>query len=39
MNAALLRKVGSALFILLVWQVLVQTGNINELFLPRPSRC
>ena len=36
MNAALLRKVGSALFILLVWQVLVQTGNINELFLPAP---
>jgi ABC-type nitrate/sulfonate/bicarbonate transport system permease component len=35
-NAALLRKVGSALFILLVWQVLVQTGNINELFLPAP---
>jgi len=35
-NAALLRKVGSALFILLVWQGLVQTGNINELFLPAP---
>ena len=33
---SLLRKVGSALFILVVWQILVQTGNINELFLPAP---
>lgn len=36
MSLSLLRKIGSALFILAVWQVLVQTGNINELFLPSP---
>ena len=36
MSLSLLRKVGSSLFILVVWQVLVQTGNINELFLPAP---
>jgi len=35
-SASLLRKVGSSLFILVVWQVLVQSGNINELFLPAP---
>jgi NitT/TauT family transport system permease protein len=35
-SASLARKVGSSLFILVVWQVLVQTGNINELFLPSP---
>jgi NitT/TauT family transport system permease protein len=33
---SLLRKIGSSLFILVVWQILVQTGNINELFLPAP---
>lgn len=37
MSLSLLRKTGSALLILVVWQVLVQTGNINELFLPAPS--
>ena len=36
MSFSLLRKVGSALFILVVWQIFVQTGNINELFLPAP---
>ena len=36
MSLSLLRKAGSAFFILAVWQVLVQTGNINELFLPAP---
>ena len=36
MSASFLRKTGSALFILVAWQVLVQTGNINELFLPAP---
>ncbi|OLC13823.1 MAG: hypothetical protein AUH29_11870 [Candidatus Rokubacteria bacterium 13_1_40CM_69_27] len=36
MTRSTLRKVGSALFILVVWQVLVQTGNLNELFLPAP---
>jgi NitT/TauT family transport system permease protein len=35
-SLSLLRKAGSAFFILAVWQVLVQTGNINELFLPAP---
>jgi NitT/TauT family transport system permease protein len=35
-SLSLLRKIGSSLFILVVWQVLVQTGNINELFLPTP---
>jgi NitT/TauT family transport system permease protein len=35
-SLSLLRKAGSAFFILAVWQVLVQTGNINELFLPSP---
>jgi NitT/TauT family transport system permease protein len=35
-SVSLLRKIGSSLFILLVWQVLVQSGNINELFLPAP---
>jgi NitT/TauT family transport system permease protein len=35
-TASLARKIGSALFILLVWQALVQTGNLNELFLPAP---
>lgn len=37
MSLSLLRKTGSALLILVVWQVLVQTGNISELFLPAPS--
>lgn len=36
MTASLARKIGSALFILVVWQALVQTGNLNELFLPAP---
>jgi NitT/TauT family transport system permease protein len=36
MSAATLRKVGSSLFILVVWQILVQTGKLNELFLPAP---
>jgi len=35
-TASLARKIGSALFILVVWQALVQTGNLNELFLPAP---
>ena len=36
MNVSTARKVGSALFILVVWQLLVQTGKLNELFLPAP---
>ena len=36
MNASTARKVGSSLFILVVWQLLVQTGKLNELFLPSP---
>ena len=36
MSLSLLRKTASSLFILVVWQILVQTGNINELFLPAP---
>lgn len=36
MTRSNLRKVGSALFILVVWQLLVQTGHLNELFLPTP---
>ncbi len=36
MSAAAARKIGSSLFILVVWQVLVQTGKLNELFLPAP---
>jgi len=35
-SAAAARKIGSSLFILVVWQVLVQTGKLNELFLPAP---
>jgi len=35
-SASLGRKIGSALFILVIWQALVQTGNLNELFLPAP---
>lgn len=35
-SARYLRKVGSTLIILVVWQVLVQTGKLNELFLPAP---
>jgi NitT/TauT family transport system permease protein len=35
-SASFLRKTGSALFILVAWQILVQTGNINALFLPAP---
>lgn len=34
--ASQLRKIGSALVILVVWQVLVQAGTLNELFLPAP---
>ena len=30
------RRLGSALLILVVWQLLVQTGKINPLFLPAP---
>ncbi len=30
------RKLGSTLSILIVWQLLVQTGKLNELFLPSP---
>ena len=37
MSLSLIRKAGSALLILVVWQLLVQTGHINELFLPAPS--
>ena len=36
MNASTARKIGSSLFILVVWQILVQTGKLNELFLPAP---
>ena len=36
MSVSTLRKIGSALFILVVWQLLVQTGKLNELFLPAP---
>ena len=36
MSAAAARKIGSSLFILVVWQILVQTGKLNELFLPAP---
>lgn len=36
MTRSTLRKVSSALFILVVWQALVETGNLNELFLPAP---
>ena len=36
MSVSTARKVGSALFILVVWQLLVQTGKLNELFLPAP---
>ncbi len=36
MSLSTLRKIGSALFILVVWQILVQTGKLNELFLPAP---
>jgi NitT/TauT family transport system permease protein len=36
MSLSLLRKIGSSLLILVVWQVMVQTGNLNELFLPAP---
>jgi len=35
-SAAAARKIGSSLFILVVWQLLVQTGKLNELFLPAP---
>jgi NitT/TauT family transport system permease protein len=35
-SAAAARKFGSSLFILVVWQLLVQTGKLNELFLPAP---
>src|SRR5207244_12450806 len=35
-NLSHLRKFCTALLIVVVWQVLVQTGNINELFLPAP---
>jgi NitT/TauT family transport system permease protein len=35
-SAAAARKIGSSLFILVVWQILVQTGKLNELFLPAP---
>jgi len=35
-SPSLARKIGSSLFILVVWQALVQTGNLNELFLPAP---
>ncbi len=31
-----LRKAGSAIAILVAWQLLVQTGNVNALFLPAP---
>jgi len=37
LSLSLIRKAGSALLILVVWQLLVQTGHINELFLPAPS--
>jgi NitT/TauT family transport system permease protein len=36
MTSSTVRKAGSALLILVVWQTLVQTGNLNELFLPAP---
>jgi NitT/TauT family transport system permease protein len=36
MTSSTVRKAGSALLILIVWQTLVQTGNLNELFLPAP---
>ena len=29
MSAATARKIGSSLFILVVWQILVQTGKLN----------
>ena len=35
-SARYLRKVGSTLVILVVWQALVQMGRLNELFLPAP---
>jgi ABC-type nitrate/sulfonate/bicarbonate transport system permease component len=35
-SASTLRRVGSALFILVAWQLLVQTGKLSELFLPAP---
>ncbi len=35
-SASTLRRIGSTLFILVVWQVLVQTGKLSELFLPAP---
>ncbi len=35
-SASALRRIGSTLFILVVWQVLVQTGKLSELFLPAP---
>ena len=36
MSVSTARKIGSALLILVVWQLLVQTGRLNELFLPAP---
>ena len=36
MTYSTVRKASSAVLILLVWQTLVQTGNLNELFLPAP---
>jgi ABC-type nitrate/sulfonate/bicarbonate transport system permease component len=34
--ASALRRVGSALFVLVAWQLLVQTGKLSDLFLPAP---
>ncbi len=36
LSASTARQVGSTLLLLGVWQLLVQTGKLNELFLPAP---
>ncbi len=35
--ASVARRLGSAVVILVAWQLLVSTGRLNELFLPAPS--
>ncbi len=35
-SASTARRIASTLFIVVVWQVLVQSGRLNELFLPAP---